>query len=290
MTNGQKISVAAAAIVSTALVMLLVTIWYQPTGYKGMYCNDLSTVMASAASRSADIAWQKRQGNNEVQFYDMDGYIVSPTHYANIADYNLRARRAGIKTIGFIFSDTTSLKHLERYNRSQVNDSCKFSQVSTEIEQYQNGGAKRTYFYAALKFGYEFCKRLGIEFDCYQGWNTRQDADSITKYTTRLLLHAYRPTMTASDLFGYTKGRLTDFALAWDATHKKDTTSKYNVVIIYSDEAAFQGTYFLTHTWDEGHALYTTGFNLYASTDIKKRILIGGRQIFTSKLAKITRP
>jgi hypothetical protein len=287
-SNGIK--VATITIGAILAIYVLVNKWYQPTGYKGMYCNDITVVMPTAASRQADIEWQKRQASSEVAFYGMDSYIVSTSHWSNIADYNLRARRAGIKGIGFIFSDTISLKYLERFNKAQVNDSCKFSQVATEIEQYQNNGAKRLYFYGALRFGGAFCKRLSLEFVCYQGWPTRQDCDSIVKYTTRTFLHSYRPTMTASDIFGYTKGRLNDYALAWDATHKIDSTSQYNVVIIYSDEDVFQGNYFKTHTWDEGHALYTTGFNLYAPAKIKQRIKIGGRQIFTSKLAKVTRP
>lgn len=287
MTNGQKIAVATAAIVSTTLVMLLVSPWYQPTGYRGMYCNDLSTVMATAASRQADIDWQKRQGDNEVAWYGMDSYLTA-SHYAAVADYNLRARRAGIKSIGFIYSSTASLSAFDAFQRSQTNDSCRFSQVASEIEQYQ-AGADRAKFYTALRTWYNYAQANRIESVCYQGWPTQQDCDSIVKYTTRTFLHAYRPTMTASDIFGYTKGRLTLLAASWAKLHPSDST-RYNVVIIYSDEAAFQGPYFSTHTWDEGHALYTTGFNLYATPEIKKRILIGGRQIFTSKLAKVTKP
>lgn len=289
MTTKSKVGIGAVAIISTLMVALFVSRWYQPTNYKGMYCNDLTTVMASASSRQADVDWQVRNSSNEVAWYGMDSYITSSSHYTAIADYNLRARRKGIKSIGFIYSSTGCLTAFDNFQKSQTNDSCKFSQVASEIEQYASGG-NRPLFYSTLRTWCNYSQTNNIESVCYQGWPTQTDVDTIVRYTTRTFLHCYRPNPSASDFWGYTNGRLKLFQNTWTKYHPTDTTAKYNIVIIYSDEAAFSGTYFKTHAWDDAHALFTTGFNLYAPSAMKNRILIGGRQIFTSKLAKVTKP
>lgn len=281
-------SVAALATVITLFV------WYQPSGVKGFYDNDLSGHIANAAVRQAQADWYKQQGANAVDIYGADSYLGSFTNNANMSDYILRLRRAGVKSIGYVYSSTGSMARLKAYQAAQVSDSMKFSRVVMEEEPYNTGLYPK--FYSDLAAWDAYADANKMEHDIYIGWPSQAAIDTIVKHQCRIFVHAYgqfdKYSNVGSWIYGYSKTR---FGMIADASKRlnvppPNTISLYSVENPDSSKTQFGFKYFKTHPFGDAYSSYLSYFSVNASSQIKSGIVNGGYQIFTSSMAKAARP
>lgn len=283
-----KAFVASAIIVAAA-------IWFIPKGMVGFYNNSLTSVLSSASSRQVMADWFKKQGANAIDIYGADSYIGSAANNTIMADYILRLRRDGIKSVGFVYSSTASMAKLKAYNDAQKSDSTKFSRIVMEEEPYNTGNY--TKFYSDLAYCSKFAKDNNLEHDVYIGWENNQALDSLSnpKFGVRIYVHAYgqydKQVNVGAWIYGYQKSRLAVIA-SCAAKYK----TPVNIITLLSVEnpnqskTQFGYKYFLTNTWVTPQQSYLAYFNMNATTEMKQYLVQGGVQIFPSDQAKLTRP
>lgn len=297
VNNYGKIITGAAVVIASIFGY---NYFYKPTGNKGIYDNKPATFMTSEKAQNKNIAWVVRNGFNQYACYGMGDYMDSSPSL--VSRYILKLRREGVKDIYFIYSRSSSVTGtLDSYQRKQTNDSCKFSGTLSEIEQYNTG--KRPEFYATIKEVYNYNQKHGLTSAVYQGHFNQADIDTIIKYTDRLFNHAYLEYDKKKDLggavFGYQRSRFNAIVMAMDKKYPKDLTKKYNVETIFSCEnpdttkqpdgkylTQFGFKYFTTHTWEDPYSEFIGYWNLHATSDMKRRIQLGGSMLFVGEQAK----
>jgi len=306
-TNQQKRSTSISKVIGVAVASLLTVVVYftaVKTNHKGFYDNGLTSIIGNPVLEDSLANWHVRNGDNTVDEYGIDILFSSQSNYSKVANFNLKLRRLGIKDLGYVYSTssgvTSKLDAFHKWlkvNRPNNYDSCKFSSVISEIEQYHaDGNTVRPIFYAALRDVSKWCldQKPVVSRKCYQGWPTPQDCDTIVKYTDQVYIHCY---VSSSQIasgpaqYQYMNGRLTNYANSQDKLYPSNADMKVNAVPIYSVEVnQFSWIYFLTHSWDEPLPLLVKHVNLYGSPLQKKRIFFGGRQIFVSKDGRLAKP
>lgn len=288
MKRNHKIITGVLAVAAT--IATLATVYLKrPTGHRGFYDNDMSSYLGITAKEDAQIAWHVKNGDNSIAGYGFGDRITSTSKWPVISNYIRKCKRKGID-IGFIYSSTSTLSSFTTYQAAQSTDSTKFKFVVSEIEPYNSGDYVT--FNTTCRAFYNQAQKNKVESDIYMGWPSAAGWDSITSFSDRTYLHCYIPSdrMSGSGQYSYMKSRLNTIAGIIAKKYAGNTAFKYNVVVIYSNESNFGGTYFKTHTWDQPFTDLQNYFNASADSIVKKRILLGGRQIFKSSLGMVIRP
>lgn len=288
MTRNHKITTGVIAVLATVATLVYIN---RPTGHKGFYDNDMGSYLGIAAREDAQIAWHVKNGDNSIAGYGFGDRITSTSKWSQIANYIRKCRRKGID-VGFIYSSTSTLSSLDAYQKAQTSDSTKFRFIVSEIEPYNTGDYAG--FYKTLRAFSDWAVKQSprIERCVYMGWPSAECWDSIMSNSDRTYIHCYLPStrMSGSAQYSYLKSRLNTQANIIARKQASNTSFKYNDVVIYSNESDFYGTYFATHTWDQPFSDLQTYFNASADSIVKKRIQLGGRQIFKSSLGMQIRP
>ncbi|MFA9221019.1 MAG: hypothetical protein ACEQSL_07520, partial [Sediminibacterium sp.] len=276
-----------AATIATIIALFITT----PTGFKGFYDNDTSTYLGIAATEDAQLAWHVKNGDNAIYAYSFDSKITSSSNWSKIANYIKKARKKGIKTFGIPYSSSNCIASIEAYNKAQPNDSSRINAVISEIEPYNTGDYAG--FYVTLRKVSDWAVKQSprIERNCYMGWPTAACWDSITSLTDRSFIHSYLPStkISGAACYVYMRTRLTTIANIL-AVKWKNSTDKYNVVMINSTETSFSYNYFTTHTWDQPQTELQSYVSNFGDSIVKARIAFGGRMIFVSHDGKNARP
>lgn len=280
MTTRNKLITAALAVTATVATYFYVS---KPTGFKGFYDNDMSSYLGIPAKEDAQIAWHVKNGDNSIAGYGFGDRVGSSTSRPKIANYIRKCKRKGIR-VGFIYSSTSTLADLDYYQRTQTSDSTKFDFVVSEIEPYNSGDYAG--FYKTIRAFSDWAKKQSprVERCIYMGWPSAEAWDSIITNSDRTYLHAYlQPDrMTGAGIRGYTKGRTGVIANIVNAKYASNTSIKYNIVLIFSNEPSFSYNYFKTNSWDKPFTDFVSYYNSNATTTEKNRLVFGGRQIFKS--------
>lgn len=287
--------IAASAAISIVAVTISLFVKFGVTsGYKGMYLNEMTSWISPSSARTQNAIWVQAQGMNAVDVYGMDSYLANSANWNRVAESNLMMRQRGVKDIGFVYSSEGSIRLLDAFNKAQKNDSCKFSSLTSEIEQYNTG--KRTEFYSAIKAAHAYAKANGLVSKVYQGWPSPADVDSIVKYSDMTLLHCYISSSkysSGSYIYGYMSSRLSVFA---DASSRIRPGRPYPVIALASCEPARDGnpeygwTYFKTNSWDSFFSRLSSYASANAPAKVKSNISFAGSQIFVKEFARQLKP
>ena len=287
LISGAVLSVVAAAL--SIFVKFGVT-----SGYKGMYLNEMASWISPETARLQNAIWGQAQGRNAVDVYGMDSYLSNSANWARVAESNLMMRQKGVRDIGFVYSNASSIPRLDAFNKAQKNDSCKFSSLTSEIEQYNTGD--RQGFYNSIKTASAYAKSNGLVSKVYQGWPSQADVDTIVKYSDMILLHCYISSSrysSGSYIYGYMSSRLGMIA---DASSRIRPGRPYPVIALASCEPARDGnpeygwTYFKTNSWDSFFSRLSSYASANAPAKVKSNISFAGSQIFVKEFARQLKP
>lgn len=293
VTNKPVLVVALASAVTAATISLFVKFGVT-SGYKGMYLNEMASWISPGSARSQNAIWVQAQGRNAVDVYGMDSYLSNNANWARVSEANLMMRQRGVKDIGFVYSSQNSISRLDSFNKAQKNDSCKFSSLTSEIEQYNTG--KLAEFYSAIKAASAYAKANGLVTKVYQGWPSQADVDSIVKYSDITLLHCYISSSkynSGSYIYGYMSSRLAMYA---DASSRIRPGRPYPIVALASCEPARDGnpeygwTYFRTNSWDSFFERLVSYASVNAPSKVKSNVSFAGNQIFVKEFARQLKP
>lgn len=250
---------------------------------KGFYDNELSRYLTSSKAQDSLFTWHKKNGDNSIAWYGVDGVIGSAANRNYVRDLILKQRRNKIPSAVYIYS-SSSIGAFDMY-QSTVSDSSKFNEVISEIEPYQDG--QYSAFYSAINTYSAYAKSKGLLSSVYMGWPTAACWDSIVRLTDKIYLHCYLPSsrMNGASMYSYCSTRLKVIA---DCAKRRN--KKANVVIIFSCEPAFAYDFFRTNEWNKAFELFKAGWYQSSTAEERTWITLAGRKIFVSQYGRLARP
>lgn len=250
------------------------------------YNNTLDdTVSTNVAQCRSDIDWMnKNRFTNETMFANL--YISSSLiHHQNFPSLVNYAFTKNIK-FGIAYSQTSQIDSLLSFNSISSNTiDKKLWFAVTELEPYNTGDYSG--MTAKMEYAYPRLKNAGLKHGVYAGWMENNYWQTIVKNCDYINLHCYRPSasMTATGIYNYVKDRLQIIAAA-----AMNMNKIMEVNILYSCEPDFAYNYFQANTWNAAHNLFMQQYNINASNEMRRQLVVNDFSIFVSRFGKQIKP
>lgn len=261
---------------------------------RGFYLQDVGDWLGNTTKENEILDYAQGNGFNYILFYDLgDINWNSSTEKNQLGAFIHKARTSyGILQVGGVVEYAGYLSQkLIPYNTSRTRSSEKFDVINLEFEFWVSSSISSSYcskFLTAAGFTCDkagawnfawrefkliddLCAANGLISEFYLGWPSKTQIQQIASRADRILLSAYRP--SDSDIYTYSKGRMTDIAGIGGTT---------KVLTLMSSESSFMGSWLNTHPHTQPYQTMKTAL-ANETASFKNNIKLEGIQWFTYK-------